>query len=59
MSCFSSSSPEVYGDLHDAVAIVLCLDGFEQLAYSPLRVHLISKLFDSRGGQFSININKL
>jgi len=44
--------------LHDGDAIVSGIDGFEQLAYLPLRVHLISKLSDIRGGHISININK-
>jgi len=43
--------------LHDGVAIVSGIDRFEQLAYLPLRVHLISKLSDTRGGHISVNIN--
>jgi hypothetical protein len=46
----------IYVGLHNGLAIVLGSEGFEQLAYLPFKVHLISKLFDSRGGHISINI---
>jgi len=50
----------VYVDLHDGVAIVSGIDKFEQLpVYLPLWLHLISKLFESRGGHISIKVNKL
>jgi len=49
----------MYVGLHDGIAIVLGIDKFEQLAYLPLWLHLISKLFDFRGGHISIKVNKL
>jgi len=45
--------------LHDGVAIVSGIDKFEQLAYLPLWLHLISKLSDIRGGHISIKVNEL
>jgi len=45
--------------LHDGVAFVPGIDKLEQFAYSPLKLHLIFKLSDSRGGHISINVNNL
>jgi hypothetical protein len=45
----------MYVGLHDVKAIVLGIDGFEQLTDLPLRVHLISKLSDNKGGHISKN----
>jgi len=46
----------MYVGLHDGIAIVSGIDGFEQLANLPFRVHLISTLSDNRGGHISINM---
>jgi len=42
--------------LHDCIAFVLGIDGFEQLANLPFRLHSISKLSDNKGGHISIKI---
>jgi len=55
LSCLLGAT---YVCLHDGFAIVPGIDKLEQFVLLPLWVHLISKLFDSRGGHISININK-